>query len=84
VKLLSLGAVLTVAITVAALYSVDGCSKPETAKDAYYIESQNCITANSAAVAQLACLNAVRAAWTEAGAAPAASITVTSTDAGGQ
>ena len=79
-----MGAVLTVAITVGVLCAVDGCSKPETAKDAYYIESQNCITANSAAVAQLACLNAVRAAWTEAGAPPAASITVTSTDAGGQ
>ena len=79
-----MGAVLTVAITVGVLCAVDGCSKQETAKDAYYIESQNCITANSTAAMQLSCLNAVRAAWTEAGAPPAASITVTSTDAGGQ
>jgi hypothetical protein len=68
VKLLGVSAVLTVAI----LCAVDGCSKQETAKDAYYIESQNCITANSSAAMQLSCLNAVRAAWTEAGAPPAA------------
>jgi hypothetical protein len=56
------------------LLPVLACAARETAKDAYTLQSNACLVAYTDRAHQVACLDDVRARWTEAGAPPAAAL----------